>query len=64
MKDLEALPIEIDNYTIYVTNMIVNDNGSIEVKILPDKSLPSYFTDVFISDAVCSIILSKHNKGK
>ena len=62
MKDIEALPIEIDNYTIYVTDMIVNDDNTIEVKILPDKSLPEYFTDVFISEAVSGIILSKHNK--
>ena len=61
MKDLSALPIEIDNYTIYVTDMIVKDDGTIEVKILPDRTLPEYFTDVFISEVVSSIILSKHN---
>ena len=64
MKDLEALPIEIDNYTIYVTDMIVNKTGTVEVKILPDKSLPEYFTDMFISEAVCSIIVAKHNNNK
>ncbi len=63
MKDLDALPIEIDGYTIYVTEMEDTKNG-IQVQLLPDPTLPEYFTDEFISKAICDIITTRFNEDK
>jgi len=63
MKDLEALPIEIDGYTIYVTGMEDTKDG-IQVQLLPDETLPEHFTDEFISKAICDIITTRFNEDK
>ena len=59
MKEIEALPIEIDNYTIYVTEMKLVDGG-VKVSILPDPSLPDYFDDVFIGKVIHDIMVSRY----
>jgi len=61
MKDLEALPIEIDGYTIYITEIEDTKDG-IQVQLLPDTTLPEYFTDEFISNAIRDIITARYNE--
>ncbi len=63
MKDLDALPIEIDGFTIYVTNMEFNEKDQLVVDMLPDESLPDYFDEVFISSAIHNIIANMYNNA-
>ena len=62
MKDIQALPIEIDNNTIYVTAMEY-ENGKIRVDILPDPTLPEYMDEVFINKVIYDIIMCKEDNS-
>ena len=64
-KEPEALPIEIDDYTIYVTKLDFDADDNLILEMLPDPNLPEHFTDVFISNAIYDILLQMYqNRGK